>query len=165
MKTLYIVRHAKSSWEDFSLADHDRPLAPSGIKKTGRIIKYLQQKGVKPDLMISSPAVRALETARLIARGTGYPADRIRVEESLYHASADTIMNELYGLPDNIDSVMIFGHNPAFTYFANNFLNPGIDNLPTTGVVSISFMTDRWEEADSAPHKVNFVIFPSMLKK
>jgi len=94
-----------------------------------------------------------------------YPEDEIRVEESIYHASSETIMDELYGLPDTVESVMIFGHNPTLTYFVNEFLDPGIENLPTTGVVSISFITDRWEEAGEAKHIVNFVIFPGMLKK
>jgi len=164
MKTLYIVRHAKSSWDEPFLDDHDRPLANIGVKKTKRIIKYLQSKQEVPELMISSSAVRALETARLIADGIGYPLDQITIEPNLYHASSETIFNELYGLPDSLKSVMIFGHNPTLTYFVNKFIQPPIVNLPTTGLVSVSFQTDHWEKIDMVDFKVNFVVTPRMLK-
>jgi len=164
MKTLYIVRHAKSSWDSFSLSDHDRPLLKTGIRKTNRIITYLKEKKVKVDLLKSSSARRALDTAKLIAQGIGYPENKIDIEKNLYHASSETIYHELYALSDDIGSVMLFGHNPTFTYFANDFLNPGIDNLPTSGVVSISFDTDKWENINHADYKVNFVVSPKMLK-
>jgi phosphohistidine phosphatase len=164
MKTLYLVRHAKSSWENFSLSDHDRPLSQSGIKKTKRIIDFLREKQVLPDLLKSSSAKRALDTAKLIAHGIGYPESKIEVDKNLYHATAETIYQELYALPDEIQSVMLFGHNPTFTYFANDFISPAIDNLPTSGVVSVGFKTDKWENINGATFKVNFVVFPRMLK-
>lgn len=164
MKTLYLVRHAKSSWEDTMLSDHDRPLLGVGIKKTKRIINFLVEKGIKPDLLKSSSARRALNTAKLIAVGIDYPEDKIEVEENLYHASSQTIYHELYALPDDINSIMLFGHNPTFTYFANEFLNPGIENLPTSGVVAITFETDKWEDLGVADFKTKFVVTPKMLK-
>ena len=111
MKTLFVVRHAKSSWEDMSLSDHDRPLLPIGIKKTKRVAGYLREKEIIPDLLISSSAVRAYETARIIAEGVGYPDDEIVINSNLYHASSETVFDELYGLTNDIESVMIFGHN------------------------------------------------------
>ncbi len=164
MKTLYVVRHAKSSWEDMSLSDHDRPLLPIGIKKTNRIVNYLKGKGVKPDLLLSSTAKRAHETAKIIAGGLGYPPDKIQTEQNLYHASPGGILRELYGLTDEIESVMIFGHNPAFTYFVNDYLEETIFNLPTSGLVCIVFETDRWENIGNADFHNKYLVTPKMLK-
>ena len=163
-KTVYIVRHAKSSWDNFALSDHDRPLLPVGIKKTKRISKYLKSKKVLPDLFISSSAVRAFETARLIAKGIGYETDAIDNRKELYHAGIDEIYDELFSIDNSVNSVMIFGHNPTFTFFVNNFVSPEIDNLPTSGVVGVEFKANSWESIANAKFKVNFVVFPRMLK-
>jgi phosphohistidine phosphatase len=164
MKSLFVVRHAKSSWEDLSLTDHERPLLPVGVKKTNRIVNYLRGKGVKPQLLLSSSAVRAYETARIIADGLGYPEEKIEKSDKLYHASPNEILEELTQLPEEIDSVMIFGHNPAFTYFINNYLDETIYNLPTSGLVSITFDTDKWKNIDRAEFRVNYMVTPKMLK-
>lgn len=164
MKTIFIVRHAKSSWDDPTLSDHERPLSKVGIRKTKIIVEYLKKNEIKPELFKSSSANRALSTAELIAKGLGYPLDKIEVEESLYHASSETIFDELYMLPNSVNSVMIFGHNPTFTSFVNKFLTPQIDNIPTTGLVSVSFETDEWEKINLVDFKINFVVTPKMLK-
>lgn len=164
MKTLTIVRHAKSSWENPTLSDHDRPLLPVGIKKTSRIVKFLQQRTIHVDLMISSSAARAFATAIMIAEGIEYPADKILTEPKLYHAHADEIYDILFEISNEIDSVMIFGHNPTFTYFANYFVSPTIENLPTSGVVSVSFDCNEWEQITDSDFHINFVVFPRMLK-
>ena len=165
MKTLFIVRHAKSSWDNFSLDDHDRPISKTGIRKTERIVKYLIKNKIYPELFVSSSAVRAKETAFQIARGLDYPTEKVIIEEALYHASTDTVFSTLFGLPADIHSVMVFGHNPTLTYFVNNFISPEIDNLPTTGIVSIGFKTDKWEKISEAKFRINFVVFPRMLKE
>lgn len=164
MKTLYIVRHGKSTWEDPFLADHDRPLLPVGIKKTKKIAKFLEGKNIKPGLLLSSSAKRAFETAEIIAEIIGYPMDEIKKSPNQYHASPDDIYSELYALPDSLVSVMIFGHNPTLTYFVNNFLNPTIENLPTSGVVSINFDCEKWNQISDSVFHINFVAFPRMLK-
>lgn len=164
MKTLYIVRHAKSSWDYPGLTDHDRPLLPVGIKKTNRIVGFLQERQTKVDLLLSSTAKRAFETANMIANGIGYPVDQIVKDSDLYHASEDEIYSTLFALPDNINSVMLFGHNPTLTYFVNYYVSPTIDNLPTSGTVSITFACEKWEQISDSDFHVNFVIFPRMLK-
>ncbi len=163
-KTIYIVRHAKSSWDDFELSDHDRPLLPIGVKKTKKIISFLVDKEVKPELIISSSAVRAYETAKLVAEGVGYEVGEIVKSKALYHAGVDEIYYELFSVNNDIDSVMLFGHNPTLTYFANIFISREIDNLPTSGVVSVDFKTNSWETIANAKFKVNFVVFPRMIK-
>ncbi len=164
MKTLYIVRHAKSSWDDFTLADHDRPISKSGMRKTIRVVDYLKKHGVLPGLFISSSALRAKTTAFQIAEGLGYPVEKVKIERKLYHAGPGDIFDVLSAVPNDIGSVMLFGHNPTLTLFVNRFLDPGIDNLPTTGVVSIGFETDKWENIVEAGFKINFVVTPGMLK-
>lgn len=164
MKQLTIVRHAKSSWNNFELSDHDRPLKDVGVKKTNKIINYLKDQSYKPDLIISSTAVRASQTAIQIAVGLGYDKSKIRYEKSIYHAGIDDIFTEVFSVDNKIDSVMVVGHNPTLTDFVNEYLNPEIDNLPTTGTVSIEFDTERWENIVDAKFKVKFVVFPKMLR-
>jgi len=163
VKTVYIVRHAKSSWDNFELSDHDRPLMNTGIKKTKKVISFLASKKVMPDVMLTSSAVRAQETAKLIATGIGYNHDEIVVCKALYHAGIEEIYDEIASLDDKFNSVMIFGHNPMLTYFVNSFVVPEIDNFPTTGVLSVDFKANSWESISNAKFKVNFVVFPRML--
>ena len=163
MKQVYIVRHAKSSWDNFELSDHDRPLMPAGIRKTEKIITFLNSKKVAPELIISSSAVRAYETAKLIAEGIGYNADKIIKSKAIYHAGEDEIYDELFSVDNHINSVMIVGHNPTLTNFVNNFVRTEIDNLPTTGVLSVEFKTNSWALITKAKFKVKFVIYPRML--
>jgi phosphohistidine phosphatase len=163
MKTLYIVRHAKSSWKYPELTDDERPLLEKGKKRTKKIVDYLLRKNIQLDLIISSHAVRALETARILAHALGYPEDNIQISRQLYHANADQVYDQFFDLSDDIDNLMIVGHNPTFTNFANHFLEDKIDWLPTSGVVSISFDTRMWVNLPMANRKKNFVIFPKEL--
>ena len=163
-KILYIVRHAKSAWDEPDLSDHDRPLLEKGVKKTKFVAGFLVEKGVKPDIIISSSAVRAHETARLLASELGYPDSEIKIESRIYSADEDDLFDILFALPDNVNSVMLVGHNPTFTYFANYFLKEEIEWMPTSSVVAIEFKTGKWEEIATAKKTTQFVITPRMLK-
>jgi phosphohistidine phosphatase len=165
MKTLYLVRHAKSSWEEPGVSDADRPLVPKGIRKTRLIVDFLLKRGTTADLVISSPAVRAIETAKIVAAGLNYPLSKIRTDRKIYDGYYDRILDIIYGTPNNLNSLMIFGHNPTITQLANLFLHPGIENMPTSCVVCLSFATDKWEEIPSNEPLREFVITPKMLKK
>lgn len=165
MKTLYIVRHAKSSWDHPGLEDYQRPLMEKGKKRSKYVVDYLLQNESKPDMIISSHAVRALETAKIIANAFSYPDNKIVISKNLYFCELDNCYNFFYDLADDVDSLMMVGHNPVFTYFANAFLDKPIDNLPTTGVVCIDFQTDKWEEVVSAKRKTRFVVSPRLLKE
>jgi phosphohistidine phosphatase len=164
MKTLYLIRHAKSSWEEPGVADADRPLMPKGIRKTGLVIDYLKNKGVKVDLVISSPAVRAIETAKLVSAGLNYPVNKIKTDRKIYDGFYDRILDIIYGTPNSVDSLMIFGHNPTMTHLANLFLHPGIGIMPTSCVVCITFGTGKWEEIPNSEAHCEFIVFPKMLK-
>lgn len=160
MKTIYIVRHAKSSWNMNDIPDEKRPLMEKGKKRTKKVIDYLHENKIKVDYIISSPAVRAHETAKILAHALKYPLENIKIDSHIYHANGDSILNQFYDLPDRFNSVMIIGHNPSLTYFVNLFLNSPIENLPTSGIVSFSFDTDHWGEVPVSDRKTNFILFP-----
>jgi len=165
MKTLYLCRHAKSSWDDPGLADEERPLIPLGISKTMLVARFLKEKDIQPELMISSHAVRAYETARIIAKELGYPRLRIRVEPVVYEGSGENLLDLISGIDNRIESVMIFGHNPVITQTANFFLHPRIEEIPTSAVVGIRFDTDNWERISMSAASKDFIIYPGLLKK
>ena len=150
MKTLYLVRHAKSSWENPDLSDFDRPLNNRGKKDAPRMGKRLKERRVTPDIMLSSPAERALVTCKEIATILGFPQGKIKTDKRLYHADADQILKVLKELKDSPrddgEVVMIFGHNPGFTEFANSLLNETIMNIPTCGVVHAELNIDHWKD-------------------
>ncbi len=164
VKTLYLVRHAKSSWDHSGLSDAERPLMDKGIRKSKRVIESLQEKKIVPDLIISSPAVRAIETARIFARGLGYSEEKIVVERKIYEGYYDHILDIIYGTSNKIDSLMLFGHNPTFCNLANLFVHPGIDDMPTSAVVGISFATDKWEDVPNAKSRLLFQLTPRNLR-
>jgi len=163
MKTIYIVRHAKSSWNAIGMPDEQRPLLEKGKKRTQKVIDLLDKNQIKVDLIISSHTVRALETAKILANALKYPIGKIKIDSQIYHANGNDILNQLYGLPDRYESVMIIGHNPSLTDFVNLFLKSPIENLPTSGVVSFTFETDNWEKLAIAGRKTNFILFPKEL--
>ncbi len=164
MKILYLVRHAKSSWDHSGLSDSDRPLMTKGIDRSHRIIGFLKERGVLPDLMISSPAIRAFETAKLFAGGLGYLVPNVIIDQKIYDGYYDRILDVIYSIKNDIDSLMIFGHNPTITNLANLFLHPGIDDMPTSTVVAIEFDTVKWEEIANAKAHQLFIVSPKMLK-
>ena len=164
MKTLYIVRHAKASWEYPNLPDDDRPIIEKGIINTKLIIAELNKQKITVDLIISSHAKRAFETAKLIATGINYPVEKIEVNKFFYQVEPDIIFNIIFSVKDTIDSLMIVGHNPTLTQFANLLLKDKIEILPTSGVASISFETGKWNGIEHAKNKTNFILFPNLIK-
>ena len=136
-----------------------------GKTRTSKVSHALQKKKIKVDLIISSHAVRAIETSKILADGLQYPIEKIKIESTLYHSTGDGLYNLFFDLPEKYSSLMIVGHNPALTDFVNIFLHEKIENLPTSGVVSIGFDTDKWEEIPISKRKVNFALFPKSLTK
>lgn len=144
MKILTLVRHAKSSWKDTSLRDRDRPLNKRGQRDAPIMGKRLHEHGIRPSLIVSSPANRAWTTARIFAKELSYPLEFLQRDDNLYLASVDRILDVIVSQDESFNSLMIVGHNPGFTDFAN-FLSPGLThNLPTAGVVSVSIDQDHW---------------------
>jgi phosphohistidine phosphatase len=134
------------------------------LKRTKHIIDFLFKNNARVDLIISSTAVRAYDTAHILARSLNFPTESIKKERSLYEGDADKITNLFYDLPKNIDKLMIVGHNPSITNFANLVLPEPIDYLPTSGLVCIQFDANSWDDIWQAKIITNFVVTPHMLK-
>jgi phosphohistidine phosphatase len=164
MKTVFLVRHAKSSWENPGLDDHDRLVIPKGIKRTLLVSHYLiENKGI-PEKIISSTAVRAFETACVIAKELGIKTESIIKDKRLYFEDAGRFFDILYELPDDIQSVMLVGHNNTISEFAGLLLRNNYESLPTSAVVCVELDTVKWTEAGACPVKLKFRITPKMLK-
>ena len=148
MKTLTLVRHAKSSWKDTSLADRDRPLNKRGKRDAPEMGRRIAAAGIRPSLIVSSPAVRAWTTAKIIANEIGYPREFLQRDSALYLASVNGILDVIVSQDPGFNNLMLVGHNPGFTDFAN-YLVPGLtNNMPTAGVVSVELDTDDWSLYD-----------------
>ena len=160
MKTLYLVRHAKSSWKKAHLADIDRPLNSRGKRDAPFMGKLLSEKGVKPDALISSPAKRARKTAFAFAEALDYPKSQIKLNPKVYEASVQDLFLVINNWDNALDVVMLFGHNLSYIYFANLYAKPPLDNVPTAGVVAIEFEVDQWKEVNNENGKVLFFEYP-----
>jgi phosphohistidine phosphatase len=141
MKRLFLIRHAKSSWDDPSLSDRQRPLAARGKRDALRLARRLAKRYRRPDLIVSSPAVRALATARLIARKFG--CRRITVDARLYACKASDLLRIIRQLDDRHKRVMLFGHNPELSALARRFSDQ-IQQLPTCAAARFKFDARSW---------------------
>jgi phosphohistidine phosphatase len=141
-KRLYLLRHAKSSWDDPSLADHDRPLAPRGRRAAERIGAYLRDEQMRVEVVLCSSARRACETCDLLA-----PPGEIRIEPGLYHASAGELLERVRHLPGELEAVMLIGHEPAIRELAVGLIGPRSElaerKFPTAGLAVVTF-TGTW---------------------
>ncbi|GAP43569.1 phosphohistidine phosphatase SixA [Lentimicrobium saccharophilum] len=164
MKTLTLMRHAKSSWKDAVQSDLERPLLEKGLKRTRLVIDFLQGIDFNPEMILTSHAVRAMETARIMAHAFNVPDENLRIEKNIYTASAEEYFDQFFDIPRQVSHVLLVGHNPAITNFVNRFLQQKLDYLPTSGIVSISFETGQWEELALARHRLMLITYPKMLK-
>lgn len=162
MKTLYLIRHAKSSWDDPYQKDFERPLNKRGKQDAPRMGKRLKAKNILPDLMLTSPAARALSTCKLMADILGYRQENIATDKKLYHAPEEQILAIIHKMNDNHQSVMIFAHNPGITECMNNlFMDSFVaDNIPTCGVVAFKFPVEVWAEVNWKKGGLEFFDFP-----
>ena len=143
VKTIHLIRHAKSSWKDLTLDDFDRPLNGRGKRAAPFMAQKFKERSAKIDQFISSPAKRAITTARIIAEAFN-PNATIMEKREIYHAAVPTLLSVVNALSNEWERVALFGHNPGFTDFANYLSNAGIHNIPTAGIVHIDFDLDDW---------------------
>ena len=149
MKTLLLVRHAKSSWDDPDLLDEDRPLNARGKRDAPRMGKRLAARGVKVDLVLSSPATRAIKTARILADELDYKRKNIAVDDRLYPGAMEDLLNIVHDLGDTLSHVMLVGHDPAFSKLAHRF-SPDISHMPTCAVAEFEFNARTWPDVHRA---------------
>jgi phosphohistidine phosphatase len=154
MKALFLIRHAKSSWDDTALPDKDRPLNDRGKRDAPKMGKRLARRDVKPDLILSSPAMRALTTAEIIAKKLDYKRKDIVVDDRLYAGEADDLLNVIHKLGDKRERVILVGHNPELTELAHR-LSSEITHMPTCAVAAFTFDAKSWSNIGKAkPVKV-----------
>ncbi len=143
-KKLLLVRHGKSEWGNSHLADFDRPLNPRGHRNAPEMAARLLQKDLVPQLVVSSPALRAITTATHFIQAWKKSPEQIEVEASIYEANVRTLLKVINSFNNKFDYIAIFGHNPGFTDLANYLSDADIYNIPTCGTVLIDFQVDDW---------------------
>lgn len=162
MKKLLLCRHAKSSWKDLALRDVDRPLNKRGKRDAPEMGGRLKALGIRPDMIVTSPAVRARKTAKQLARALGYKKSKVRVIVEVYAATAEELLRVVRDFDDRDDLVILVGHNPETTALANIIgdLEIEIDNVPTCGIVGLDFAVASWKEVGKARGTLAFFDYP-----
>lgn len=160
MKTLYLLRHAKSSWKDAKLSDIDRPLNKRGKEDAPEMAKRLQKLEVLPDFIISSPAKRAFKTIQIIAPILGYTEKNLKIDMRLYGANVEELIRVVQEELDQHESIMLVGHNPGFTHLVEVLSGIAIDNLPTCGLVRIDFDIAHWNEVEMGKGSLALFEYP-----
>ena len=161
MKRLILLRHAKSSWADDGLPDSERPLSGRGERDAPRMGARLSGRLIRPNLMLSSPALRARRTATLVARALDYPNDGIRIDARLYLATPLEILAVVAEQADAVDHLLVVGHNPGLTELTNLLLpDLGLANLPTAATVVVDCATEHWAELRNAQRRLVYYDYP-----
>ena len=160
MKRLLICRHAKSSWSQSDLRDFDRPLNKRGEHDAPEMGRRLAARGLRPDLICASPAVRALATAHHYARQLHYPVDEIRPNPVQYSATVPLLLQLIQQVDKAVNLLMVVGHNPESTALANVLGALMIDNIPTSGIVALDFAVDNWQQVAPGKGCLFFFDFP-----
>jgi len=164
MKTLLIIRHAKSSWSNPDLQDFDRPLNNRGSKDVKMMAHILAERVGTIDLILTSTAKRALATTSALIRDEGIDYKELKQKDNLYHASALKIRTLISQQVDLHESIAIVGHNPGLTNLSNEIGNVSIDNVPTTGILAFEFDIENWQDILKKDGKLLFFEYPKRHK-
>ena len=160
MKTLYLLRHAKSSWDNPELKDFERPLSERGLRDAPTMGKRFVEEENDLECIITSPAMRAKTTAKLFAEAIGFQADEIASNPELYFAGTGMFLKAASLLDDDCSSAMLVGHNPAITDFANMMAKADIDNIPTAGLVKLQLNLETWSDIEAGTAQLEDFDFP-----
>jgi phosphohistidine phosphatase len=162
MKILYLLRHAKSKWDDSGGSDFERPLNRRGIKGAEVMGKVLAERGVRPDGIFSSSSARTRETLGIIAPLVGYSYDHVRFSDILYLAPAERILELVRSLDDSLEEVLICGHNPGMEETARHYLGRQAESFPTCGFMELKFSGNSWKKTGPAAVKSHVFLYPRM---
>lgn len=163
MKSLVLIRHAKSSWSNPLLDDFDRPLNKRGIKNAPFMAKMLRKKELKPDLIISSPSIRTKDTLDFFIKEFDYKKEII-FEKSIYEAPFENLLKVIKNIDDKHKTIFLFGHNPGLNDLTGFLLGEFKENIPTCGVLKIDFDTSKWEDIKEKIGILEFFIYPKMFE-
>ena len=159
-RNLFIIRHGKSSWDHEGLDDIDRPLAERGLRNADTMARRIVERGIVPELIFTSPASRALNTALIMARIWDLPPSNLQIHTDLYMAYVKEIDDVVSLAPDDITNLAIYGHNPSFTIYANKYLGQSLDNLPTAGLVIVTLESESWKGIGPSHVKETYIDYP-----
>jgi phosphohistidine phosphatase len=159
-KHLLICRHAKSSWDDATLSDFARPLNNRGERDAPEMGRRLARRDIRPDLILTSPAERAMSTAVHYAAQLGYPLANIRMHPDQYAATVPRLLSLLQEVEPQVATVLFVGHNPESTALANMLGDTRIDNIPTCGIVALEFSVASWRDLEAGKGRLLFFDFP-----
>ncbi|MBE2189344.1 MAG: histidine phosphatase family protein [Desulfobulbaceae bacterium] len=162
MKTIVLVRHAKSSWDNPDWSDFERPLNKRGLRDAPYLAEVLKSKVLKPNLVISSPAIRAKTTATIFANAFEYEEKDIKFDIGLYEKGQKYVSKIISQIDNQVSSVFFFGHNPDITSLAGFLTGDYFENVPTCGIVCIDFNVQNWEQALNDNGTLRFFIFPKL---
>jgi phosphohistidine phosphatase len=165
MKTLYIIRHAKSSWEYDELHDLERPLTERGKTDAMMMGELLRSRSIFPGGILSSPALRAVSTARIMADVMGYDKNKIILHADLYFKEIPEIVQAVKDKGMQHDTLFLFGHNPTFSNFAHACTKTFTDMIPTCGIVAVQFDIESWQLMELTKGKELFFEYPKKYRK
>lgn len=160
MKTLTLLRHGKSSWKTEGRPDHERPLSRRGEENAPMMAGRITDAGIRPSLIMSSSAVRAWATAKLVARAISYPVEFLHRDDRLYLADLEKLLDVMAEQDPGFNSIVVIGHNPGLTELANYLLPDATSNIPTCGLVSLAIETDDWNLRDGSAVELLLYDYP-----
>lgn len=161
-KTLILIRHGKSDWSNNGEKDFDRPLNSRGNMDAPRMGGKLKDMGIVPDLIVSSPSLRTTMTTEYICEQIRYPLENVDFQEDIYEASVRTLLKVVNELDEKYQTVIIVGHNPGFSYLAEYLSGTIIGNVPTCGMVELTFELDTWAAVSQNTAALKSFIYPKM---
>jgi len=160
MKTLFLVRHAKSDWNDYEFNDFERPLNQKGLRNAPMMAQRLKLLNITPEKILASPALRAINTAQIFAEFLDFPTQKISKVPDLYQADQKTFLKIINELPNEAQTVMIFGHNPTITDMIDYLADHKISKLPTTGIAMIAFDLEDWKLVSRNTGELKMLDYP-----
>ncbi len=160
MKTLLLIRHAKSSWENFTVADIDRPLNERGKKNAQDMAARLEKRGLRIDTFLSSPAKRTMSTARLFVDVLQQDRGDIIEIPDLYHANKAAFLKTIRAVPNDPATIALFSHNPGITEFVNSLCSTRVDQMPTCAIFAVKCAIGSWAEFEPGSNEFYFFDFP-----
>jgi len=164
MKTLLLIRHAKSSWDDLLLHDFDRPLNARGLKDAPIMAQRLKAKKIKIDAFVSSPAIRAKSTCELFMKEFAVNKKEMILQTQIYLASPEVLLETVKQINNQFETAAVFAHNSGITDFANSLTSLKVDNMPTCSVFAVKVYTENWSEFKTAKKEFLFFDYPKNLK-
>jgi len=163
MKTIYLIKHAKSDWSVSDISDVERDITKKGLNDINTIGSYLALRGISPDIILSSCALRAAQTSDILADKIESKAPKHYLNE-LYLSSADDIKEIIMVQEETVNSMFVVGHNPQLTELANRLTDEHITKLPSLGLVAIDFDIEDWDELENKKGQIDFFIYPKQFK-